>query len=103
MTHRPPATHRLPVPPIDRRTTMTTAPVLRRATAPALGAALLLGLTACGGGDPLAEEDGSATASSETVTVGSADFPESQIVAELYAGALESAGVETETSMGIGA
>ena len=83
---------------------MTTAPALRRrAAAPALGAALLLGLTACGGGDPLAEEDGSATTSSETVTVGSADFPESQIVAELYAGALKSAGVETETSLGIGA
>ncbi|MFI7584161.1 ABC transporter substrate-binding protein [Kocuria sp. M1N1S27] len=84
---------------------MTTSPVLRRRAAPpALGAALLLGLTACGGGgDPLAGEDGSAAASSETVTVGSADFPESQIVAELYVGALESAGVETETSMGIGA
>ncbi|GAA1754515.1 ABC transporter substrate-binding protein [Kocuria aegyptia] len=84
---------------------MTTAPPLhRRAAAPALGAALLLGLTGCGGGgDPLAETDGSASASSETVTVGSADFPESQIVAELYAGALESAGVETETSLGIGA
>ena len=63
---------------------MTTAPALRRrAAAPALGAALLLGLTACGGGDPLAEEDGSATTSSETVTVGSADFPESQIVETL--------------------
>lgn len=35
---------------------MTTAPALRRrAAAPALGAALLLGLTACGVGDPLAE------------------------------------------------
>jgi len=35
--------------------------------------------------------------------VGSADFPESQILAELYAGALESADVEAETSPGIGA
>ena len=84
---------------------MTTAPALRRrATAPALGAALLLGLTACGGGgDPLAGDGGSEDGSTETVTVGSADFPESQIVAEIYAGALESAGVSTETSLGIGA
>jgi osmoprotectant transport system substrate-binding protein len=81
---------------------MTTPPptALRRAAAPALGAALLLGLTACGG-DPLAEDGGSGGGS--TVTVGSADFPESEIVAELYAGAMESAGVETETSLGIGA
>ena len=84
---------------------MTTAPALRRrATAPALGAALLLGLTACGGGgDPLAGDGGSEDGATETVTVGSADFPESQIVAEIYAGALESAGVSTETSLGIGA
>ncbi|GEO95625.1 ABC transporter substrate-binding protein [Kocuria turfanensis] len=84
---------------------MTTAPAsLRRAAGPALGAALLLGLTACGsGGDPLAGGEETSTGSSETVTVGSADFPESEIVAELYAGALESAGIQTETSLGIGA
>ncbi|MFI7481368.1 ABC transporter substrate-binding protein [Kocuria sp. M1R5S2] len=76
--------------------------VLRRAAAPALGAALVLGLTACGG-DPLAEDGGTADGTTGTVTVGSADFPESQIVAELYAGALESAGIDTETSLGIGA
>ena len=84
---------------------MTTAPALRRRLAvPAAGAALLLGLTACGSGeDPLAGDEGSATDAAGTVTVGSADFPESQIVAELYAGALGSAGIETETSPGIGA
>ena len=85
---------------------MTTASTFRRrrAAAPALGAALLLGLTACGGGeDPLAGDGESSPASAETVTVGSADFPESQILAEIYAGAIESAGVEAETSPGIGA
>ena len=84
---------------------MITAPAsLRRSAGPALGAALLLGLTACGGGDdPLAGGGDSSAAPSGTVTVGSANFPESEIVAELYAGALESAGVETETSLGIGA
>jgi osmoprotectant transport system substrate-binding protein len=84
---------------------MITAPAsLRRSAGPALGAALLLGLTACGGGDdPLAGGGDSSAAPSGTVTVGSANFPESEIVAELYVGALESAGVETETSLGIGA
>lgn len=75
----------------------------RRAAAPALGAALLLGLSACGsGGDPLAEGGETSEASGGTVTVGSADFPENEILAHLYAGAIESAGVETETSLGIG-
>ncbi|MFI7741630.1 ABC transporter substrate-binding protein [Kocuria rhizosphaericola] len=75
----------------------------RRAAAPALGAALLLGLTACGGGgDPLAGEGGSEEGATETVTVGSADLPENEILAHLYAGALESAGVGAETNLGIG-
>ena len=74
-----------------------------RSAVPVLGAALLLGLSACGsGGDPLAGETAPADAPAETVTVGSADFPENEILAHLYAGALESAGVETETSLGIG-
>ncbi|MFK4335222.1 MULTISPECIES: ABC transporter substrate-binding protein [unclassified Kocuria] len=65
----------------------------------------LLALTACGGGsDPLAEDNDAASGgSSDTVTVGSADFPESQIIAELYAGVLRDAGVTAETSPGIGA
>ncbi|WP_424346963.1 ABC transporter substrate-binding protein [Kocuria sp. CH-021] len=75
----------------------------RRAAGPVLGAALLLGLTACGGGgDPLAGGEGSEDGATGTVTVGSADFPENEILAHLYAGALESAGVDTETNLGIG-
>jgi osmoprotectant transport system substrate-binding protein len=73
------------------------------APVPALGAVLLLGLTACGGGgDPLAGDGGSAESAVETVTVGSADFPENEILAQLYAGALESAGIQTETNLSIG-
>jgi len=62
--------------------------------------------TACGGGsDPLAENAGAAASggSSDAVTVGSADFPESQVIAELYAGVLRDAGVTVETKPGIGA
>lgn len=68
--------------------------------------ALLLVLTACGGGsDPLDDsgDDAATGGSSESLTVGSADFPESQVIAELYAGVLRDAGFDVETNMGIGA
>lgn len=75
----------------------------------ATGVVLALGLSACGGGgnDPLAT--GSSGASSAAggsggagVTVGSADFPESKLLAELYAGALKAKGVQVDTKLGIG-
>nr|WP_241180879.1 ABC transporter substrate-binding protein [Kocuria indica] len=69
-------------------------------------ATAVFALTACGGGsDPLAENSGDAASggSSDAVTVGSADFPESQVIAELYAGVLRDAGVTVETKPGIGA
>ena len=82
----------------------------RRALRPAAWAAMtataMFALTACGGGsDPLAENSGDAASggSSDAVTVGSADFPESQVIAELYAGVLRDAGVTVETKPGIGA
>ncbi|WP_147103922.1 ABC transporter substrate-binding protein [Nesterenkonia populi] len=66
-----------------------------------LAAAGTLVLAACA--DPTAEsdEDGE-DADSGAVTVGSADFPESEIVAYLYAHALEDSGVDVSTSMNIG-
>ena len=67
--------------------------------------AALLVLTGCGGGgDPLADSDDAASGgSSDTITVGSANFPESEVVAELYAGALRHAGFDVTTKPGIGA
>ncbi|MDO5619042.1 ABC transporter substrate-binding protein [Kocuria sp.] len=62
----------------------------------------LLTLSACGGSDPL-NDSGSTSGGDGTVTVGSADFPESQIIAELYAGVLRDAGIEASTESGIGA
>ena len=72
-----------------------------------LGMAALL-LTACGGNNnPLAESSAqpSATASSSAsgeIVVGSADFTESKILAEIYSQALKAKGVESSTKLGIG-
>lgn len=78
----------------------------------ALAAALLTGLTlsACGGSDdPLDEgsggEEGAAASGDSgggTVTVGSANFPENELLAEIYAAALEGEGVEVKKQLNIG-
>lgn len=71
----------------------------------ALAAATTLGLSlaACGG-DPT-ETSGApdSQSSTDTVTVGSAAFPENEILAEIYAQALEAKGVTVETKLNIGA
>ncbi|MHA7178609.1 ABC transporter substrate-binding protein [Arthrobacter sp. MDB2-24] len=66
------------------------------------GLTATLALTACGANsDPQGETAETATAG-RSVVVGSADFPESQIIAEIYAGALTAAGVEATTKPNIG-
>lgn len=71
-----------------------------------LGIAALL-LTACGGGsDPLGETTAAPTGSPAAggpVVVGSANFTESQIIAELYAQALQAKGMDASTKLNIGA
>jgi len=66
-------------------------------------AALLAG---CSNADPMADPTAEDTAggetSSSTVRVGSAGFPEAEIIAELYAQALEADGVTVERNMQIG-
>lgn len=61
----------------------------------AVGAIIVLALvaTACGSGD---------SADGEPITIGSFNFNESVIVAEIYAQALEGAGYEVERSMNLG-
>ncbi|WP_104166124.1 ABC transporter substrate-binding protein [Arthrobacter sp. SX1312] len=67
------------------------------------GLTAALALTACGANsDPQGGPQESAAADGGSVVVGSADFPESQIVAEIYAGALNAAGVEATTKLNIG-
>jgi osmoprotectant transport system substrate-binding protein len=72
----------------------------------ALVATAALALTACGGGgssDPLSSgSSGSSAAGSSTIIVGSANFTENQILAEIYAQALAAKGVTVEKKLSIG-
>lgn len=65
-----------------------------------LGAAALLALSACGGGTPASQS--TAKASSGTVVVGSANFPENVLLGEIYAQAMEGKGVKVEKKLNIG-
>lgn len=69
----------------------------RLTTALAVGA-IGLTLTACGG-DPTEGEK----AATDTITVGSAAFPENEIIAEIYIQALEAKDVKVEKKLNIGA
>ena len=76
----------------------------RTPVAIAIGAALFL-LAACGGGggaDPLATDSSRAAGTEDSIVVGSADFTESALIAEIYAGALEAKGVKVKKTLNIG-
>ncbi len=64
-------------------------------------------LTGCSTADPMSTDpsstNGGDEATATTVTVGSAGFPEAEIIAELYAQAMEADGVTVERNMQIGA
>ncbi len=75
-------------------------------TGVAVAAALLL--SACASGDPLAASpsatastSSSSSATAVSITVGSANFPESELLAELYAGALQAKGVTVTKKLNI--
>lgn len=71
----------------------------------AAGVGVALALSACSSGNPLSSPSTSAAGgatSGGSLVVGSADFPESQIIAEIYAGALNAAGVTATTKPNIG-
>ena len=73
-----------------------------------LAAVLALGIAACG--DDLDESNDSGTASEEStaegekpaITVGSANFPENVVLAEIYAGALEAKDFEVSKKLNVG-
>lgn len=74
------------------RTTLTTL----------LGLPAVLLLAACGGTDPFETGNGDGAAEAGTVVVGSADFPESTLLAEIYGRAMQARGVEVDYQLNIG-
>jgi osmoprotectant transport system substrate-binding protein len=86
----------------------------KHTTSIALVGVAMLALTACGGGgsDPLSSGSAGSGASSASggaggsgggaIVVGSADFSESVVLAEIYAGALKAKGVDASTKTNIG-
>jgi len=64
--------------------------------------AATLAVSACGGGDPLAEDQSTGSSSGGSITIGSANFPESQLLAEIYAQALEAKGVSVTRKFDLG-
>ena len=76
---------------------------MRRTLIAGVAAVAGLSLTACGGGDPLAGGGpAGAPAASDTIKIGSADFTESQLLAAIYADALQAKGVKVEQTPPIG-
>jgi osmoprotectant transport system substrate-binding protein len=79
---------------------------MNRTKAGLVGAALatVLALAACGGssgGSPLGSSGGS-KAPSDTIIVGSANFPENALLADIYADALSAKGVKVTKKLNIG-
>lgn len=70
----------------------------------ALAAATAIALSACGGGDPMSSTNNNSKAagSTDSIIVGSADFPESQLIAKIYAEALKAKGVQVTEKPSIG-
>jgi len=68
----------------------------------AVAACLALVLAACGGGGNDALKGGSQQNGGSTVTVGSTNFSEQLILAEMYAAVLKKAGVNVDTRLNLG-
>ncbi|MDX2545694.1 ABC transporter substrate-binding protein [Streptomyces sp. WI04-05B] len=84
---------------------MSTNRAVYRGAAFSLIAAL--SLTACGGGDDSSSNpltgDSDSGGSGKSIVVGSANFPENQLLAEIYAQALEAKGLKVTRKFDIGA
>lgn len=83
---------------------MITAPRLAKLAAATIAMSMMTGLAACGSDDPTAapEASTSGSATGAKVVVGSFAFPESEILGEIYAQALEAKDIEVETKFNIG-
>ncbi|CAM3865658.1 ABC transporter substrate-binding protein [Nocardiopsis gilva] len=68
-----------------------------------VGLVLVPLLAACGGSNPYGDDgSGGGSGGSGKIVVGSADFPESTLLAHIYAKALEAKGMEVGTQLNIG-
>jgi osmoprotectant transport system substrate-binding protein len=82
--------------------------LIKKSIATAGLAVAALVMAACGGGgDPLGQASGEPSASgsgaaSAPIVVGSANFTESSVIAEIYSQALKAKGIESSTKLGIG-
>jgi osmoprotectant transport system substrate-binding protein len=76
----------------DRRRARIATPV---------AVALALAVAACSG-SPEAVPSATASLDDDVVTIASFDFPESELLAEIYGQALEAAGFEVELQLGVG-
>jgi osmoprotectant transport system substrate-binding protein len=63
----------------------------------------ILALSACGGDPTAGGGTGSSSGGSSTITMGSANFPENELLAEIYSEALEAKGVKVNRKFNIGA
>jgi osmoprotectant transport system substrate-binding protein len=77
---------------------------MRTGTGLLLAAVLALGVAACGGNDLKSSDSGSSSSSGgkPAVTVGSANFPENVVLAEVYAGALGAKGFKVDKKLNVG-
>jgi osmoprotectant transport system substrate-binding protein len=64
--------------------------------------AAMLAVASCGSSDPLASGGSTSSAGGGTIVVGSANFPENVLLAEIYAGALSAKGVKVDKKLNIG-
>ena len=92
-------------PTTEQQLTNWKVPDMAKKSVLTLALALTLATSACGGDDPLATEApaGEGGCDSSSVVVGSANFPESELLAEMYAQTLEGEGVKVERQFNIGA
>ncbi|MBS1674120.1 MAG: ABC transporter substrate-binding protein [Actinobacteria bacterium] len=82
---------------------MFTARITRIATAAAAAVAVALTLSACSSSNPLDKPtDSAAGGSSDTIVVGSQAYYSNEIIAEIYAQALEKDGLKVERKFNIG-
>jgi osmoprotectant transport system substrate-binding protein len=86
--------------PKQEVSTMKTSKIVLAAVA----TAAMLGVSACGSGSGEESPLGNPTSASPagTITVGSANFPESELLMNIYAGALKAKGIKVATKPNIG-